>query len=297
MKAIRQTEYGTEPEEVLRLAEDGRTHDRRRRGTRARPRGERGPRHLAPHDRPAVPHPRRRLRAARAEGAESRAEPCRDGRVRRQGRDASSRRATRCTARATARSPSTRAVAVEQARAQAGEPLVRAGRGRARSRRSPRCRRCATRRRCRRGRRCLIVGASVASGPSPCRSPRRSALRSPACAAPRRWSWSDPSAPTTSSTTRATTSPTARRRYDVILDIGGNRRLSHLRRALTHDGNARHRRRRDRWPVARRLRPLAARGAAVAVREPEARHAGVVGERRRPDCAQRAASRPARSPR
>jgi NADPH:quinone reductase-like Zn-dependent oxidoreductase len=25
-------------------------------------------------------------------------------------------------------------------------------------------------------------------------------------------------------------------RYDAILDIGGNRRLSHLRRALTHDG-------------------------------------------------------------
>jgi hypothetical protein len=32
-------------------------------------------------------------------------------------------------------------------------------------------------------------------------------------------------------------------RYDVILDIGGNRRLSHLRRALTPQGKARHRRR------------------------------------------------------
>ena len=48
--------------------------------------------------------------------------------------------------------------------------------------------------------------------------------------------WSDPSAPTTSSTTRTTTSPTGEQRYDLILDIGGNSSLSRLRRALTPKG-------------------------------------------------------------
>ncbi len=46
-------------------------------------------------------------------------------------------------------------------------------------------------------------------------------------------------------------------RYDVIIDTGGNRRLSDLRRALTPTGNARDRRRGDGRPVARRLRALA----------------------------------------
>ena len=46
--------------------------------------------------------------------------------------------------------------------------------------------------------------------------------------------------------------------------------LSHLRRAPHPARNARDRRRRDRWTLARRVRPLAARGAAVAVRAPEA---------------------------
>ena len=55
-------------------------------------------------------------------------------------------------------------------------------------------------------------------------------------------------------------------RYDVILDIGGNRRLSHLRRALTPARDARDRRRRDRRALARRLRPLAPGRAAVAAR-------------------------------
>ena len=58
-------------------------------------------------------------------------------------------------------------------------------------------------------------------------------------------------------------------RYDVILDIGGNRPLRRLRRALTPRG---------RWsssggdgrPLARRLRPVAPRTRAVAVRPPEA---------------------------
>ncbi len=51
--------------------------------------------------------------------------------------------------------------------------------------------------------------------------------------------------------------------------------------------NARHRRRRDRRTLARRLRPLAPGGAAVAAREPEAGHARLDGERRGPDVAPR----------
>ena len=61
-------------------------------------------------------------------------------------------------------------------------------------------------------------------------------------------------------------------RYDVILDIGGNRRLSHLRRALTPEGSC-HRRRRDRWSVAGRHRPTTAGAAAVPLRQPETGHA------------------------
>ena len=41
---------------------------------------------------------------------------------------------------------------------------------------------------------------------------------------------------TTSLTTRAQDFTDGKRRYDVILDIGGNRRLSQLRRALTATG-------------------------------------------------------------
>ena len=47
-------------------------------------------------------------------------------------------------------------------------------------------------------------------------------------------------------------------------------------------GDARDRRRRDRWTLARRLRPFPAGGAAVAAREPDARHARLDGERRGP---------------
>ena len=55
----------------------------------------------------------------------------------------------------------------------------------------------------------LIVGATGGWAASPCRSPRRSALKSPVCAAQRRSTWSGPSAQTTSSTTPPRTSPTA----------------------------------------------------------------------------------------
>jgi NADPH:quinone reductase-like Zn-dependent oxidoreductase len=71
---------------------------------------------------------------------------------------------------------------------------------------------------------------------SRCRSPRRSEPKCPACAARRRRTWSEPSARITSSTTPREDFADGNHRYDAILDIGGNRRLSHLRRALTHDG-------------------------------------------------------------
>ena len=68
---------------------------------------------------------------------------------------------------------------------------------------------CATTERCARGRRCSSSVPREEWAPTPCRSPRRSARTSPACAAPRRWRWSDPSARIRSSTTRARTSPRA----------------------------------------------------------------------------------------
>jgi NADPH:quinone reductase-like Zn-dependent oxidoreductase len=61
-----------------------------------------------------------------------------------------------------------------------------------------------------------------------------------------------------------------RNRYDVILDIAGNRSLSELRRALTPRGDAGDRRRRGRRQLARRA-PSAARRRALAIRSPEAR--------------------------
>ena len=59
-------------------------------------------------------------------------------------------------------------------------------------------------------------------------------------------------------------------RYDVILDVAGNRPLSRLRRALTPQGDARDRRRGGRRKMARRRRPPAPRAPALAVRRPDA---------------------------
>ena len=72
------------------------------------------------------------------------------------------------------------------------------------------------------------------------------------------------------------------RRYDVILDIGGNRRLSRLRRALTARGRLVIVGRRDRRPVARRQRPSGPRAAPVPVRAPDPRDVHREGERQGP---------------
>ena len=72
------------------------------------------------------------------------------------------------------------------------------------------------------------------------------------------------------------------RRYDLILDIGGNPTLSRLRRALTPTGTAVDRRRRGRRQVDRRLRPEPAGTLRVPVRASAPRHARFQGTRQRP---------------
>ena len=180
----------------------------------------------------------------------------RAGRGGRQERHHASSRATRSTASPTAPSPSTPSAGADKLAPKpanltfeqaAAVPDLRAHRaaGRARRRAGPGRAEGADHRRVRRRRHA-----------SPCRSPRRSAPRSPACAAPPR---SDLvrslGADHVIDYTREDFTDGGHR-YDVILDIGGNRRCRHLRRALTPTRHARHRRRRDRRPVARRLRPL-----------------------------------------
>ena len=73
------------------------------------------------------------------------------------------------------------------------------------------------------------------SAPSRCRSPRRSALKSPASAARRTWTWSGPSA-RTSHRLHPRGLYHKDERYDVILDNVANHSLSDLRRALTPAG-------------------------------------------------------------
>ena len=129
-----------------------------------------------------------------------------------------------------------------QARAQAGEPHLPRRRRPSRSPASPPCRRSATRAGCSRDSRCWSSARPAASARSPCRSPRRSAPRSPGCAARPRSTWSGPSARTTSSTTPRDDVAAGDQRYDVILDTGGNRRCRAPARAHA-DRDARHRRR------------------------------------------------------
>ena len=135
----------------------------------------------------------------------------------------------------------------------------------------PPCRRCATRARCSPGQKVLVIGASGGVGSSPSRSRRRSAPRSPACAAPPRWTSSAPSGADRRLDYTAGDFLPAVRRYDVVLDIGGNTPPAALRRAADPDGNPGHRRRRGRRALAGNP-PSAAGHGAVAVRRPEARH-------------------------
>ena len=82
--------------------------------------------------------------------------------------------------------------------------------------------------------------------------------------------------------------------YDLILDIAGNTSLSRLRQRAHADRDPRHRRRRGRRQVDRRVRPIAAGPAPLAVRAAAADHAGQQGTRQRPGAAHPASSRPAR---
>ena len=76
----------------------------------------------------------------------------------------------------------------------------------------------------------------MASAPSPCSSPTRSAHTSPASRAPPNSTRSGPWAPITSSTTPAKQIDDGGPRYDLIIDTGGRNKLSRLRRALTPSG-------------------------------------------------------------
>ena len=71
-------------------------------------------------------------------------------------------------------------------------------------------------------------------------------------------------------------------RYDVIIDIGGNRPLRQLRARPYPPRDAGHRRGRDRRPVARRIRSQPAGTRAVAVRPAAAGRGHRLGERSRP---------------
>ena len=246
-------------------------------------------------DRPAVRDAPRRLRRPRAQGPQPGPEPRRDGRVRRQERDRvqARRRGVRHLRRA--RSPSTRAP--DGACSPPSRRTSPSSRPRpSRSPASPRCRPSA-RRRCSPGRQVLIVGASGGVGTfavqiakafgaevtGVCSTDKIDLVRSLGADHVIDYSRDD--------------FADGEHRYDVILDIGGNRRLSASPARADAARNTRDRRRRDRWTLARRLRPLAPGGAAVAVRA--ARRWACSPRRRTPPTSTRSAtsSSPGRSPR
>ena len=184
------------------------------------------------------------------------------------------------------------AARAEQARPQAGEPLLRAGGGRPDLGADRAAGRARPGEGAARARRCWSSARPAASARSPCRSPRRSAPRSPACAAPPRSDLVRALGADHVIDYTARTSPTASTATTSILDIGGNRRLSHLRRALTPRGTLVivGGETGGRWlgGIDRQLRAH----AAVAVREPEAGHVHRVGERRGPASRSASSSRP-----
>ena len=122
-----------DPDDVLRLADVARPDDRRRRGAGPRARGQRGPGHVALHGRPALPDAARRVRGPRSRRPSTRAGAS-AGTVEAVGADVTGFAPgdevygiVRRLLRRVRRGPS------RPARAQAGEPLVRAGGGRPRS--------------------------------------------------------------------------------------------------------------------------------------------------------------------
>ena len=262
MRAIVQDQYGTDP----RVLDSRRSPGRRSATTRSSCAcgGQRRHGHVAHHDRPAVPDAPRRVRRPRGPKAPN---PGRSlaGTVEAVGKDVTGfapgdevygsgdgvlRRVRPRRDRTSSR--------------QAGEPLVRAGRGGARSPALTALQAVRDKAKVQPGQQVLIIGASGGVGTFAVQIAKAfGADVTGVCSTAKvdlvRSLGADHVIDYTARRLRR-----RRARYDVILDIGGNRRLARLRRALAAARDARHRRRRDRWALARWLRPLA-RGAAVSL--------------------------------
>ena len=259
MKAIVQDTYGRA--DVLRVRDlDGRRSATARCWCASTPPGS--IRRLAPHERTAVPDPAG-LRAAAAEDPGPRRRRRRQGRGgRRPCHPLPARRRgdghRRGLVRRVRRRPR------GEAGREAGGPDVRAGGG------GPHLGDDRAAGATRAGRRrpasgCWSSGRRVASERSPCSSPRRSAPRSPACAARPRSSSSARSVPITLSTTRRS-SPGDR--FDLVLDIARQPTGSAPSAGAHAPWDARDRRRRGRWAVVRRHAAPAEGDRDVAVPAP-----------------------------
>ena len=127
---------------------------------------------------------------------------------------------------------------------------------------------------------CSSSGRPAVSAPTPCSWPRRSEPRSPVCRSTAKVDLvRSLGADEVIDYTHEDFADGATR-YDLILDIGGNSRISRLRRALRTEGNAGHRRRRSR--KVDRSRPPTPRRRALAVRVAATRHVRQQGAPRGP---------------
>ena len=168
-----------------------------------------------------------------------------------------------------------------QGRAQAAEPDLRAGGGRARSPRPPHCRRCATAAQVQAGQRVLVIGASGGVGTFAVQIAKAFGAEVTGVSSTAKLDLVRSLGADRVLDYTADDVTDGAERYDVILDIGGNTPLRRLRRALTPTGTLVIVGGETRRPLAGRP-PSAPGHGAVAVRRPEARHVRQLRERRRP---------------